>query len=339
MHDIDQEETLYAIAEASLGRWGIGKDASLRLISHSENAVFLVTRKHGLKKVLRVHRTGYHSAAGVQSELAWMKALQEEAGVETPQAVAGSDGELIQFVQADSAQEPRMVVLFDFIQGTEPNPDDLLQAFHHLGSIAAQMHAHARRWQRPSYFERLIWDYEHSLGNRPNWGGWQAGFAKSKPGKDIVERADVVMRERLALFGTSEEDFGLIHSDLRLANLLVEGGTTKVLDFDDCGIGWYVYDIASSMTFLENHPDADAIVAAWIEGYRTNGTLSEREIAEIPTFMMLRRLIIMGWAGSHPDTDLAREMGEEYSVGTVEFAKKYLEKFAGASEKEIAINA
>ncbi|MGD9471700.1 MAG: phosphotransferase enzyme family protein [Novosphingobium sp.] len=339
MHNIDQEETLYAIAETSLGRWGIGKDASLRLISHSENAVFLVTREDGVKKVLRVHRTDYHSPDGVRSELAWMKALQEQAGVETPQAVAGKDGELIQFVQVDIALEPRMVVLFDFIQGSEPNPDDLLQAFHHLGSIAAQMHAHARCWERPAYFERLIWDYEHSLGDRPNWGGWQAGFAKNKPGRDIVERADAVMRERLARFGTSAQDFGLIHSDLRLANLLVDSGTTKVLDFDDCGLGWYVYDIASSMTFLENHPDVEAIIGAWIEGYRTIGTLTEREIAEIPTFMMLRRLIIMGWAGSHRDTVLAREMGDEYSVGTVEFARKYLDRFTGSSEQEYVVNA
>lgn len=338
MHDTDEEKLLHKIAEKSLSRWGIADGASLRLISHSENAVFLVTGDDGFRKVLRVHRTGYHSQNGLRSELAWMKALQQEAEVQTPQAVEGLDGALIQLVQV-GAEEARMVVLFDFITGNEPKPDDLLQAFHHLGSIAARMHAHARSWVRPSYFERLIWDYERSLGAHPNWSGWQAGFAANKPGRDVVERADALMRQRLAAFGTSPRDFGLIHSDLRLANLLVEGRETKVLDFDDCGLGWFVYDIASSMTFLENHADVDRIVAAWIEGYRTLGELSEREIAEIPTFMMLRRLIIMGWAGSHPGTDLAREMGEEYTVGTVEFAQKYLDRFSGFSEQESRIHA
>ena len=229
--------------------------------------------------------------------------------------------------------------MFDFIDGAEPQPDDLLGAFHHLGSIAAEMHAHARQWPRPAFFERLVWDYDHALGEKPNWGGWREGFARDKPGIEIVERADNVMRRRLAAFGTDTSDFGLIHSDLRLANLLVEKGRTKVIDFDDCGLGWYLYDIASSMTFLENHQDADAMIAAWIAGYRTLGTLSEREIAEIPTFMMLRRLIIMGWAGSHPGTALAREMGDEYSVGTVTFAKSYLSRFADQSEKEASLHA
>lgn len=339
MREDHQEELLQTIARASLSRWGISDDCSLRLISHSENAVFLITGEDGYRKVLRVHRTGYHSLNGVRSELTWMKALQEDVGVETPQAIAGLDGEMIQFVQLETGHESRMVVLFEFITGEEPKSDDLVQAFYQLGSIAAKMHAHARAWARPSYFERLIWDYERSLGAYPNWGGWQAGFADNKPGLEIVEAANALMRKRLAAFGTDSQDFGLIHSDLRLANLLVEGGGTKVLDFDDCGLGWYVYDIASSMTFIENHSDAEAIIASWIEGYRTVGTLSEREIVEIPTFMMLRRLIIMGWAGSHPGTDLAREMGDEYTVGTVEFAQKYLDRSARFSEQETIFHA
>lgn len=327
MEDRDQELTLYQIARNSLARWGISEDSRLELISHSENAVFSLTRPDGWRKILRVHRTGYHSSDGVRSELAWMQALQQEAAVETPQAVPGLDGDLIQHVSLDSGQEPRMVVLFDFITGTEPRPDDLLGAFRHLGSIAARMHAHARSWHRPAYFERLVWDYDSALGSRPNWGGWQDGFAPDKAGREIIVRADAVMRDRLNRFGTHPGRFGLIHSDLRLANLLVHDGRTKVLDFDDCGLGWFLYDIASSMTFLENHPESASIISAWIEGYRMIGALEDEDIAEIPTFMMLRRLVIMGWAGSHPNTELAKDMGDEYTVGTVQFAEKYLSIF------------
>lgn len=323
----EQESVLADTARAALPRWGIGDEAALKLISLSENGMFLVT--WGDRRwVLRVHRTRYHSENGVRSELAWMKALQEQAGVETPQAVPGRGGELIQIVGPAPGAEPRMVVLFDFIDGSEPQPDDLHDAFRHLGSIAARMHRHAREWQRPPWFERQVWDYESALGSKPNWGHWRDGFAVEKGGLDIVEQADSVMRERLRRFGNEPARFGLIHSDLRLANLLVANGETKVLDFDDCGFGWYLYDVASSMTFLENKEDADAIIDSWIEGYRTVGTLSSDEIAEIPTFMMFRRLIIMGWAGSHPNTELARWMGDDYTAGTVELAQKYLSQHA-----------
>src|SRR5690606_25990167 len=127
---------------------------------------------------------------------------------------------------------PRMVVLFEFITGTEPRPDDLHDAFRYLGSVAARMHRHAREWQRPAWFERQIWDYEGALGPKPNWGHWRQGFALSHQGVDVLEQADATMRARLARFGKDPARFGLIHSDLRLANLLVADGETKVLDFD-----------------------------------------------------------------------------------------------------------
>jgi hypothetical protein len=40
-------------------------------------------------------------------------------------------------------------------------------------------------------------------------------------------------------FGADHERFGLIHADLRLANLLVWQEKTRVIDFDDCGFGWW----------------------------------------------------------------------------------------------------
>lgn len=326
---VEQEQTshLTGVARAALARWGIPSDAALKLISLSENGMFLVTA--GAERwVMRVHRTGYHTVAGVRSELAWMRALQADMGVETPQAIAGLDGEFIQLVAAHGINEPRMVVLFEFIAGSEPQPDDLIAAFRQLGAISAQMHKHAREWQRPIWFERQVWDYEGALGSRPNWGHWRAGFAPRIAGLDILERADAEMRERLRRFGKDPSRFGLIHSDLRLANLLVDDGRTKVLDFDDSGFGWFLYDVASSVTFLETRPDVDDIVAAWVDGYGVFGALSAEELAAIPTFMMFRRLIILGWAGSHPNTELARWMGDGYSADTVAFADTYLSRIA-----------
>ncbi|MCY1402361.1 Stress response kinase A [compost metagenome] len=323
INEPQHKDYLARVARTALPRWNIDANAELRLISLSENAMFLVT--HGpLKWVLRVHRLGYHSAAGVRSELAGMQALRAEAGVETPLAVPGQDGELVQHVCAAPFPEPRMVVLFDFIAGVQPEPDNLYDAFDQLGAITARMHLHSRQWQRPAFFERQVWDYEGAFGERPIWGHWRAGFARHLPGLELIERADALMRQRLQRYGKDHGRFGLIHTDFRLANLLVAGGEAKVLDFDDCGFGWFLYDVASSTTFIENHADIGSIVAAWVDGYRKVAALDAEDIAEIPTLMMFRRLIILGWAGSHPGTDLAREMGDAYSAETVELAEKYL---------------
>src|SRR5262245_18119207 len=95
------------VAEAALPRWGLG-GASLRMINHSENTTYRVTPADGSRPViLRVHCEGYHSVNGIKSELAWMHALQADAGVLTPQAIRGEDGEEIQSVSHRSLPRPR----------------------------------------------------------------------------------------------------------------------------------------------------------------------------------------------------------------------------------------
>jgi len=42
-----------------------------------------------------------------------------------------------------------------------------------------------------------------------------------------------VIGARLARFGSGAARFGLIHADMRLANLLVDGDDVCVIDFDD----------------------------------------------------------------------------------------------------------
>ena len=67
MDELQLKARLADIAKRSLARWGIGSEANVLLISLSENGMFLVT--HADKRwVLRVHRTAYHSAAGVRSD-------------------------------------------------------------------------------------------------------------------------------------------------------------------------------------------------------------------------------------------------------------------------------
>ena len=39
--------------------------------------------------------------------------------------------------------------------------------------------------------------------------------------------------------------------------------------------------------------------AAWVEGYRAVAPLSAEDEAELPTFVMLRRLLLVAWIGSH----------------------------------------
>src|SRR5215207_6073913 len=82
---------LAQLAQDSLDRWNVPEGATARLINLSENATYLVEAPGSWKSVLRVHREGYHSKTAIASELAWMDALRNEAGLVTPEAMTARD--------------------------------------------------------------------------------------------------------------------------------------------------------------------------------------------------------------------------------------------------------
>jgi Ser/Thr protein kinase RdoA (MazF antagonist) len=316
------------LAEAALPRWGI-EGARLEMINHSENTTYRVTPPGGGRPViLRVHRPGYHTVDGIRSELAWMRALQAEGGVHTPQAIPALDGTDIQTVSDPSLATPRNCVLFAFIEGEEPRQDhDLIEPFKRLGEVTARTHLHSMRWQRPDFFERTVWDFEHSIGGKPNWGPWTEGPDMNPARLPLLQRLVDAMQRRLQRYGQGKDRYGLIHADFRLANLLIHKGDIRVIDFDDCGLGWFLYDAGTAVSFFEHRPEVPGLIDAWAEGYRRVRPLSKEDEAELPTFVILRRMILFAWMGSHAETDLAKQEGPAYAEGTCEMAEHYLSRF------------
>jgi Ser/Thr protein kinase RdoA (MazF antagonist) len=320
---------LKGLADASLGLWPLEAGAAARLLNVSENASYLVEAPSGARTVLRIHREGYHSRNGIRTELAWLKALRDDAGVITPRAIAGIDGDLIQSGKAAGLAKPRDMVMFEFIDGTEPDEShDLTEPFRRLGEVSARLHLHAIGWRRPDYFERLVWDAATVFGPRTNWGDWRDGPGVDRAVLPQLERVQDAVIANLAAYGRSPERFGLAHCDLRLANLLIVGDSTRVIDFDDCGVSWFLYDLATALTLIEDLPQTPALIEAWLDGYARVRKLSDDDLAAIPTLMMMRRMAILAWMGSHRTTDLTLGNRDGYARACGDMAEDYLKRFA-----------
>lgn len=306
-----------------LHRWGLPEDAELRLVNVSENATFEATAEEG-HLFLRLHRTGYHTAPEIASELAWLAALRDGAHTPCAEPRPARDGSLLQTVAL--CGEPRHVVAFTPIAGREPAPtDDLANWFGHLGAITARLHGHARAWIPPCGFTRKRWDGETILGPRPHWGDWRDAPDLDPEATAVLSRLAADIAVRLLAYGTGPERFGLVHADLRLANLLIDGSRIWAIDFDDCGFSWWMYDFAAAVSFIEDDPRLPDLACLWSEGYRSVAPLTPEDFAILPTLVMLRRLLLTAWLGSRADSDTARSLGgPAFTKGTICLADRFL---------------
>ncbi len=318
---------LETFSRHALTTYDLSAITALDLVNISENATFKVQCADGSRYALRIHRQGYHSTAAIQSELAWLNALRNDGIVTTASPIVASGGETLQLITHQGTT--RHVVLFEWLKGTTPEiSDDLTAHFETLGQIAARMHKHAKAWVRPKNFKRFTWDFETSLGEQnPHWGRWSNGIGVTPEHIKLFARAVSKVQTRLNAYGKSPERFGLIHGDLRLENLLIDGPKVKVIDFDDMGFGWFMYDAAATISFHEHEPQAENLIEAWKQGYRRATELKAADEAEIPTFIMLRRLLLVAWIGSHHETKLATALGAPYTDQTMELCERYLNAY------------
>jgi Ser/Thr protein kinase RdoA (MazF antagonist) len=313
-----------AVAQRALAEFDFSDEVQIRMINLSENATYLVEdAATGRDGVLRVHREDYHPAASIESELLWLDALRADVGIATPVAIPARDGRRV--ITVDPGVRERHVVLFQMIGGIEPDEDAVREAdFHTLGALTARLHAHARQWRRPASFERFSWDWEHTLGSHPRWGRWQDGIGIGDPEVGLLSQVVELIKERLESFGSGVDRYGLVHADLRLANLLVDDDTVNVIDFDDCGFSWFLYDFGTAVSFMEDDPRLPQWQDAWVAGYREVAELSAEDEAMLATFVMLRRLMLVAWMGSHSHSRECQIKGPSYAQGTCELAHRYL---------------
>ena len=319
--DWNERETADAMREL-LPAWGFPTNSSIKLLSLSENAVFLVECPLDNKKlVLRAHFQGYNTQAEIDAELIWLCAIIAETDLETVKPVPTLRG-----VLRNTLADGRSIVGFEYIDGVLlESGDDLRPTMEKLGVMTAKLHLHSKTWCPPKGFQRKSWDFENCLGEDAIFGDWRKSVGLSSDGYKMIANAVTVLEKRLLSWGTGVDRFGLIHGDLKPANLLIGSTGPILLDFDDCGFGWYLYDFGCAATDLNTVEDIDTCISAWVKGYRRVSPLSQREEQMLPTFVLLRRIMTMSWVASHTFSPIAmRDYGVNYTELTLKCVNELL---------------
>ena len=309
-----QGERVAALARAALDSWGL-EARELTLLKYRENAVFRVAASDGRRYAIRIHRAGYHSDAELRSELQWMLALSAD-GFDVPELVVTRRGNLFDVVSHPDVPEPRQVDLFGWIDGrqlgsvesgVEGDVETLSRTFHTIGVLAARLHNQSSRWRPPPEFTRQAWDAEGLVGEQPLWGRFWELAALSEPERALLIRARDRVRGDLSVLERSPRNYGLIHADFAPENLMVDGSRVRLIDFDDAGYGWHLFEIATTLYFHIGQPYFDAVEQATIAGYRTERDLPTADAALLPLFYAARGFTYLGWVHTRQrDRDRAR---------------------------------
>jgi Ser/Thr protein kinase RdoA (MazF antagonist) len=160
----------------------------------------------------------------------------------------------------------------------------------------------------PEGFTRHAWDDAGLVGEQPFWGRFWELAALSEAERELLLRVRDRLRRELAALPKSRAIYGLIHADFAPENLLVDGDRVRLLDFDDAGFGWHLFEIATSLYFHIGQPYYEAIRTATIAGYRSERALPDEELALLPMFLAARGCTYLGWVHTRQETETAREL-------------------------------
>lgn len=296
-------------------------------IALSENRVYLVTDGRGEAFILRLHRPGYHTRGEILSELDWISALSRETDLLVPEPVCGGNGEWLQSLRLAREPAPRDAVLFRANPGELPDATDLRlpDIFVALGNAAALSHLHAIDWSKPGGFSRPEWSIAAMLGPNGLWGDWRAALGLDAADLAVLAKAEAKISAAFAEYGRGTNRFGLIHNDMRPSNFLWHENRLRLIDFDDCGFGWFVADFAAAISWFEDAEIVPDLFRKWCEGYCTRRNLSTADLAMFTPAIMARRMLLLAWSASRGETDLARANADEFLTRTLRLATRFLD--------------
>jgi len=301
-----QVQRLRRLVETALGEYGLA-GSTLKFIQHAENATFDVRSngRAGGRFLARVHRPEYHTVPEIRSEMMWLKALSADTGLHVPRPRPNIHGDTVTVIDDAGVPGPRPMVLLEWMPGRIREEGHRPVQLRRLGRLMAQLHEHASTWNPPAGFCRGEWRWDGLFGKDFGVGLSEQELWDTVPdkGRKVMREAAEIARATMRKLGTGHDVYGLIHADLHLGNLVFAGNSIKPIDFDDCGYGYWLYDLAVIIDDLHGRPESTALLQALLDGYEEVRRLSRDQLDYLDDFVAARRVSLALWVFSMARTN------------------------------------
>ncbi|GHD00386.1 phosphotransferase enzyme family protein [Zhihengliuella salsuginis] len=318
------------LVDRALGRYGLRGSGDVELVKYRENYVFKLSRPAGSYAV-RVHRTGYRGEDEIRTEMAYLDALAER-GLPVPRLVRTLDGELLCSEELEG--EDVYVDVLHWVEGASPLGDiasgldgtsTLAPAdFRALGERLGELHLALIDLGRLPGFARGAWNTPGLAGRRPLWGDPRRVDRLAGRDAETLGLALAALERDLADLPGDEQHFGVIHADLTPENVLVSGSGMTLIDFDDFGEGWHLFDLATALFFYTPHPRYEDFRTALFGGYQSVRGVPSGFFAAWDVLLLARATTYLGWAGQRAGDPEADFIADRVAPHVVRMAQDYL---------------
>jgi len=302
-----QLRRLRGLAEAALAAYQL-PSWEMQAEHHGHNTTFRIDAGDE-RYSLRINKPGWRSERHIRSEATWLAAIREDTELVVPQPVRNRNGELVTTAGARGVPEERYCLLFHWVDGQFYRKRISPVALERVGRFTARLHDFVEHeFEPPEGFSRPSVQWE-TVGERDEAvagdmeqvveDGLAAGIEIISP-EDLATftMARHYLREEMEALPRTPDVYNLIHADLHHGNYLFHHEEVRAIDFDDCGWGHFLYDLAVTEWYLQARPDFAELREAHLEGYREIRPLSADEEELQPTFLAARSLMLaMYFAG------------------------------------------
>lgn len=256
-----------------------------------QNAVFTVTQFE-TPRILRLTPARTRATENIAAELEFINYLHQH-GLTVAQPILSRDKKLV--TGCRTPQENWTAVLFTVAPGNKvPYPDYLgnTKLYELFGALTGNMH-HLSMSYHPKGKPRHLWRENFYLNHVSTY------IPQSKTG---IHEAHKILMHALESLVLSAGEQGLIHGDLNVGNMHLDGDTLTLFDFDECQMSAYVEDIAIALYYTvfvygdDDVKERDAMgktfMKHFLKGYRQYRSMPQEALRHLELYLKVRELIV-----------------------------------------------
>lgn len=247
-----------------------------------ESAVYSF-RNNNHEYILKITLGKVKDIREVEAELEFVNYLYNK-GFSVSNAICSHNGELIETEKCDD--DFFYARCYAKASGVYISNMCNMSLLNRWGQTMGRLHKLSKQFVPSDGFYCKQW-YENPRLKNKHWD------------REVIERVEEVTNH-IGSLKSNKENYGITHNDLHQENFFINNGRLTVIDFDDLGYSWFMYDIAVVLyqviyrnVFAQQDPDFNRrFFHTFIEGYSKENRIDDDLMLELPYFLQLRHIIL-----------------------------------------------